>query len=352
MNFTPDGVMRDERHALLELLTQLAAAANEADTPAQALQRSLHLIRRYGNWSAGHVITFAQSRGPRSPVHSFWDVLDRERYAHFIDYCTGYVYTPDKGQLLGRCLREQKPVWISDLKLLVPGPRTRLMVDLGIRAAFAFPVMIDREVVAILEFLAHEPRQPDELMLANVSYVGAQLSRPIERHRAAGITARLAAIVDSSDDAIVSRGLDRIILSWNKAAERLFGYTATEAIGRSVSMLIPPPLEDEAARKRRMIEDGRPVMAYETVRQTKDGRLVDVSITQSPVKDEFGKVVAVSIIFRDITERKRAEIAQSQLAAIVESSSDAIVSLDLDGQIVSWNASAMRMFGFRAEEAT
>jgi PAS domain S-box-containing protein len=346
-----DHVPRDQHHRLLELLTQLAAAANEADTPVEALQRSLQLIRSYGSWEAAHVVTFAERAGSRHTGHSFWDVVDRECYAHFIEYCAAYVCTPDKGQLLGRCLRERKPVWITDLRLVTPGPRTRLMRDLGVRAAFAFPVTLGSEVVAILEFLSHHVREPDELLLANVDYVVDQLSRPIERERAARITARLAAIVDSSDDAIISRDRDRKIMSWNKAAERLFGYTAEEAVGNGASMLIPPSLEAQAALNQRRLAEGRSVMAYETVRVAKDGRMIDVSVTQSPVKDESGALVAVSIIFRDITEKKKAEIAQSQLAAIVESSNDGIVSLDFEGRIMSWNASAMRMFGYSADQA-
>jgi hypothetical protein len=172
MHASPEDLARDAHYGLLRLLTQFAAAANEADSP-QALQRSLRLIRTYGRWTAGHVVTFAEGSGARHTVHSFWDVQEHEHSAGFIDHCASYVYTPEKDRLRGRCLRERKPVWISDLNGVTPGPRTILLRGIGMHTAFAFPVMLDAEPVAMLEFFA-DVREPDALMLANVGYIGVQ----------------------------------------------------------------------------------------------------------------------------------------------------------------------------------
>src|SRR5580704_206021 len=128
-----------------------------------------------------------------------------------------------------------------------------------------------------------------------------------ERREAEKSQARLAAIVESSDDAIVGKNLSGIITSWNKGAQRLFGYSADEATGQSVSMLIPKDREDEEPRILERIGRGETVDHYETVRQRKDGRLVDVSLTISPIRDGRGHVVGASKIARDITENKRAE---------------------------------------------
>jgi PAS domain S-box-containing protein len=119
--------------------------------------------------------------------------------------------------------------------------------------------------------------------------------------------ARIAAIVESSDDAIISKDLNGIITSWNKSAERLFGYAAQEAIGKPVTILIPPDRFDEEPAILQRIRRGERIDHYETVRRRNDGTLLDVSLTVSPVIDSQGQVVGASKIARDITDRKRAE---------------------------------------------
>lgn len=119
----------------------------------------------------------------------------------------------------------------------------------------------------------------------------------------------LAAIVESSDDAIVSKDLSGIVTSWNRSAERLFGYTAAEMVGRPIATIAAPGREDEMPRILERIRRGDPVDHYETVRRAKDGRLVEVSLTISPIRDASGRIVGASKIARDITERKAAEAA-------------------------------------------
>jgi PAS domain S-box-containing protein len=130
-----------------------------------------------------------------------------------------------------------------------------------------------------------------------------------ERKRAEEAQARLAAIVESSEDAIVSKTLDGIILSWNAGAERLFGYAAHEAIGRSITLIIPPERQDEEHEILARIARGERVEHFETVRVAKEGRRIDISLTVSPVRDGAGRIVGASKVARDITDRKRAEEA-------------------------------------------
>jgi PAS domain S-box-containing protein len=118
---------------------------------------------------------------------------------------------------------------------------------------------------------------------------------------------RLAAIVESSYDAIASKDLNGIVTSWNPAAEKMFGYTAEEMIGRSIRCLIPPELEDDEDRILAIIARGERIDHFETVRMTKSGERIDVSLTVSPVRDEAGHIVGAAKIARDITERKKAE---------------------------------------------
>jgi PAS domain S-box-containing protein len=131
-----------------------------------------------------------------------------------------------------------------------------------------------------------------------------------EHKRAEQFEQRLASIVESSDDAIVSKDLNGIIVTWNQSAERLFGYTAEEIIGKSVTILIPPDRGDEEPGILERIRRGERIDHYETVRRRKDGSLVDISLTVSPIKNAEGTIVGASKIVRDITERKRAQEQQ------------------------------------------
>jgi PAS domain S-box-containing protein len=139
-----------------------------------------------------------------------------------------------------------------------------------------------------------------------------------ERKLAEDAALRLAAIVESSDDAIVGKGLDGIITSWNAAAECIFGYAAKEIIGKPITILIPPDYlkEEEAIIER--IRRGQRVESFETVRKRKDGSLIDLSLTISPVKNGQGKIIGASKIARDITERKRSEAQIINLAQEAE----------------------------------
>jgi PAS domain S-box-containing protein len=120
-------------------------------------------------------------------------------------------------------------------------------------------------------------------------------------------SALLSAIVDCSDDAIISKDLNSIITSWNKSAERLFGYTASEAIGRSITMIIPPDRLDEEPKIIEQLKRGERVDHFETVRMRKDGSRFDISLTISPVRDNKGRIVGASKVARDVTERKHSE---------------------------------------------
>ena len=163
--------------------------------------------------------------------------------------------------------------------------------------------------------------------------------------------ALLAAIFDSSDDAIISKNLDGVITNWNRGAERIFGYSREEAVGRSISMLIPADRVEEENDVIQKLESGERIDHFETIRRRKDGDIIDVSVTISPLKDAAGTIMGASTIARNITEQKEGGRADLLLAAIVASSDDAIVSKNLSGVITSWNQGAERMFGYTADEA-
>jgi PAS domain S-box-containing protein len=128
-----------------------------------------------------------------------------------------------------------------------------------------------------------------------------------QRRQAEAVLARLAAIVEASDDAIIGEDLDGIVTSWNAGAERIYGYRAEEMVGRPISLLIPPDRRDEESQIRERLRHGEQVANFESIRITKDGRSIDVSLTISPIRGDRGRISGASKIARDITDRKRLE---------------------------------------------
>jgi PAS domain S-box-containing protein len=172
-----------------------------------------------------------------------------------------------------------------------------------------------------------------------------------ERRRVELASNRLATIVECSDDAIISKDLNGLVESWNKGAERIFGYTAGEMIGTSITRIIPADRIHEEARILDQLRRGLRVEHLETVRQGKDGRLIDVAVTISPIRDALGGIIGVSKSVREITAQKRAERQIAEQAALLEEARDAIVVRSLDGVIRFWYRGAERMYGWRREEA-
>jgi PAS domain S-box-containing protein len=186
---------------------------------------------------------------------------------------------------------------------------------------------------------------PDQLLAAKQRISELEKSELAQQY--------LSAIVDSADDAIISKNLDGIITSWNPGAEKIFGYTAEEMIGKPIILLIPIGHSNEEATLLARLRRGERIDHYETQRMRKDGSVVDVSVTISPIMDSSGKVIGASKIARDISDRKRLQEAQQAklyLGSLIESADDAIISKTLDGIVTSWNRGAERIFGYAAEE--
>jgi PAS domain S-box-containing protein len=210
---------------------------------------------------------------------------------------------------------------------------------------------LEFDIVGLTGVRRHMETHAAPLKNANGTVVQLAVTRDItQRHEAEKNQRRLAAIIESSEDAIASKDLEGIITSWNKSAEKLFGYKAEEIIGRPVTLIIPQELHDDEPLILSKIRAGERIEHFQTVRLRKDGRRIDVSLTVSPIRDDRGKIIGAAKIVRDITRQKKLEDAARRLAAIVESSDDAIASKDVNGIITSWNRSAERLFGYRAEE--
>nr|WP_237179876.1 PAS domain S-box protein [Rhodoplanes sp. Z2-YC6860] len=178
----------------------------------------------------------------------------------------------------------------------------------------------------------------------------------VERMREQRSALQLAAIVESSDDAIVSKDLNGVIATWNRGAERLFGYTAAEAVGKPVTILIPNDRLDEEPEILRRIRSGERVEHFETIRRRKDGGLIDISLTISPIRDPAGHIIGASKIARDITERRLSEIklrdSERTLHDLLTAIPVAIYTTDAEGRITYFNEPAVELAGRRPELGT
>jgi PAS domain S-box-containing protein len=180
-------------------------------------------------------------------------------------------------------------------------------------------------------------------------------ARPNERvrasRRAADAALLLAAmLVESSDDAIIGMTRQSVITTWNRAAQRLYGYASNEVVGKNIAFLLPQDRLHELELVLGRVADGAGAQRYETKRVQKDGGLIDVAVTVSPILDPSGAIVGTSTIQRDISERKRTDAVTAEMAAIVDSSNDAIIGKTLEGIITTWNRGAEHVYGYSAAE--
>ena len=160
-----------------------------------------------------------------------------------------------------------------------------------------------------------------------------------------------AMLVESSDDAIIGMTPESVITTWNLAAQRLYGYTSAEVVGKNIAFLLPADRFDELEAVLGRVARGAGAQRYETKRIHKDGGVIDVGMTVSPIHDLEGTtIVGTSTIQRDITERKRTDAVAAEFAAIVDSSNDAIIGKTLDGIITTWNRGAEGIYGYTAAE--
>ena len=219
-------------------------------------------------------------------------------------------------------------------------------------AALAFiPIFADGKVVG--KFMAYydAPHVFGTKEIDAGTAIARQLGFGLEQLRAELTRRQLATIVETSDDAIISKNLDGIIQTWNRGAERIFGYTAEEVIGKPVTVLAPPERYDEEPGILARLRRGERIEQYETVRRRKDGSLIDISLTVSPICDSAGRIIAASKIARDITEQKRSEAAlrdsERRLHDLIAAIPAAIYTTDAAGKITYYNEAAVEFFGRR-----
>ena len=192
----------------------------------------------------------------------------------------------------------------------------------GYESVALIPFHSGRDIMGLLQLNDHERNRFTPETIRFLEDLGNSIGIALSRRHAEEAHARLAAIVESSDDAIIGKDLRGIIVSWNKGAEKIYGYSAEEVIDKSISILVPPDCIDEVPGFLDLIGKGQNIEHYETVRLKKDGDRINVSLAISPMKDTTGEIVGASVIARDITRRERSEEAlranQLQLAEAMD----------------------------------
>lgn len=209
--------------------------------------------------------------------------------------------------LPGHVLVSGRPLWVENIGSKSRTLRSGIALSEGFRRAFAMPLLCDDKVVGVIDFLGKEMKAPDGDLLTWFAAIGSQIGQFIKQKQAEHARTQLVAIVEYSRDAIIGKTLDGIITSFNPGAEKLYGYSQEEIIGKSVQILVPTERSDELSDIIESIKSGKAIEQYETVRVTKEGKFIDVSVTISPVRDENNNIIGATVTARDITERKHWE---------------------------------------------
>lgn len=247
---------------------------------------------------------------PREPILRLGKhvILDRgpelERFARESEEC---AFIAGLG-LPGRVWSTKQPSWIAELPRDTGSPRARTGLECGLRSGAAFPILRSGgEVLGVMTFFSSVRMEPDLGLLDMMEAVALEIGQFVAHREIEDERQHLAAIVENSQDAIIGWDLDGRVTSWNRGAQQMYGYTAEAALGRSMLMLVPSELHRTWWEHFAIIKTGRSFEQHETVRITKDGARLDVSLTVSPIKNERGGVVGVATIARDITQMKRAK---------------------------------------------
>jgi PAS domain S-box-containing protein len=243
------------------------------------------------------------------------------------------------------------------------GSWLRLTQDTGYRSSVTVPLWMDDDVFGAWVICSNEPDAFDLEELELLTGVADDVAFGILAQRNKNARSRLAAIVESGGDAIVGRDFDGLITSWNNSAERLFGYRADEIVGRPMALLCPRELNGESAWLFEKVRRGEAAEQFETIRLSRDGRRIDVSLTISPIRSEAGDIVAAAVFMRDITAQRNVEealrfresamrVEADKLRSILDSMADAIIVADKDGNIIESNPAASLLHGIYVPHLT
>jgi diguanylate cyclase (GGDEF)-like protein/PAS domain S-box-containing protein len=349
------------QHALLvstdasfvELIESVAAATTTVTTIEEAMRACVTGMCQWTGWPVGHVYLAGEDGEPLTSSE-IWHMGHPERFAPF-RRITDETAMPAGVGLPGRVMESGRAAWIVDVTCDLNFPRAAVCEQVGLRGAFSFPIPIGDRCFAVVECFSMQAVTPDPRLLEVAAHVGRQLGRVIEgmqiQEALRESETRFRSVAESATDAIVAADEHGDMVSWNTGAERIFGYTAVEVLGKPLSMLMPPRFRDmHDAGIRRVTEQGMAASrligsTVEVVGLRKDGREFPLELSLATWTAPNGRFF--SGIIRDISERKKAE---DKIRALLDTAPDPIVEVDGERRVVLANARTEQLFGFDRSE--
>ncbi|HEV2688136.1 MAG TPA: PAS domain S-box protein, partial [Bryobacteraceae bacterium] len=348
MDSIPRGLTEGQTEALRKLARQVMTQLESRRLVSRALQENPGEASKGGNLRGVSLDSVGLCRTVTENASDAIIVIDEESKLLFVNRATERIFGYAKEEILGQPLTMLMPDSLRQVhrdalkKYLETGKRHIAWEGVAVRGLHKNGAEMSLEI-SFGEDISDGRR------------IFTGICRDVSGRHRAERERRLAAIVESSADAILGRDLNGTITSWNKGAEGIFGYTAQEAIGQPLSIIVPPERSDEVPEITERLRRGERVDHYETVRVAKHGHHVPVSLSVSAIRDEHGNMVGASAIARDITERKQAQQAlrqsEERLQGIINSAMDAIITVDSGQRVVVFNRAAEQVFRCTAQEA-
>ncbi len=303
-----------KQNALRVLLESLAVAANQATTPEQALRVCLSRLCSYGGWPIGHVLMFGDAEFSLAKRTSIWHLSDAERWAEFRRISDPLVLRSDGAGFVNRVIAGRRPLWVKDIADLGPFRRGEVARRLGLKSAFAFPVVVGQQVVAYLEFFSDEVAEPDEALLDVTTNIGAQLGRVVERGLAESALRQseehFRGMVNQAGVGITQVSLDGHYMLVNDKYCEIVGYSRDELATMTTRDIISPmDYEQAAALRARLLSGAIEMIRAERRTRRKSGGYAWVNVSTSLVRTPSGAPKLFISVIEDISERKRTEAA-------------------------------------------
>jgi diguanylate cyclase (GGDEF)-like protein/PAS domain S-box-containing protein len=340
--------------SFVELIESVSVATSRAETIEEALFAALGRICQWTGWPVGHV--YMAGRRIEDPLEpsSVWHLAHPDRFEPFRQI-TEATPMPSGVGLPGRVLASGRPAWIVDVQNDANFPRAEVCRGVGIRGAFSFPVAVAERCFAVVECFSLDAVTPDPRLLEVAAHIGRQLGRVMQAMETEmalrDSETRFRSVAESATDAIVAADEKGEMISWNRGAERIFGYTSGEVLRKPLSILMPERFRAmHDAGIKRVVDGGVAASkligsTVEVVGLRKDGREFPLELSLATWQTPNGRFF--SGIIRDISERKKAE---DKIKALLETAPDPIVEIDQDARIVLANARTDTLFGYEREE--
>ena len=339
----------------VQLLQVVTVAANEASTMEEALQVCLDQVCSHTGWPVGHVYIPSEDSSRNLIPTTIWHLNEPNRFETFREVTEVTPFESGVG-LPGRVLENGRPAWIVDVTQDPNFPRAKLARDIGVRGAFAFPVMIGPEIVAVLEFFTPDPAELDEKLMQVISHLGIQVGRAIERKRNEEALrkseARYRDLVENIEEMICTHDLAGNLLSVNESLVRQMGYErAEDFVGHNLSEGLAPDVRHRLGPYlHTIVEEGRAEGLMKV--QTRSGEVKFFEYCNT-LRREGNEKPIVRGVSRDVTRRLQTEAALERLRRqnelILNTAGEGIYGLDLEGNTTFVNPAAARMIGWERE---